>query len=667
MDAARWGARNGAGRAALAGAVALAASLIAPALASATIGALAQKAAAAGCISAVMVSGCADGRGLVAASDVALSPDGRQAYTAAGGSSGSGDGGGVAIFDRDPATGALTQKPGTKGCISAAGGDCATATAVTRVGDVTVSPDGHNVYVVAGGSAESSIAIFDRDGATGELTQKPGVAGCVSEDGTGGGCTDARAMQAPGRVAISPDGTSAYVSSGTPASPAGAVAVFDRDPATGALTQKDGTAGCVSEDGSGGTCEDGRGLARAISIAISPDGDSVYAVTYFNGVAIFDRDPDSGVLTQKAGQAGCITVYGSDDCALRKGMLLAQAMTVSDDGASAYLAAGAALAIFDRDEETGELTQKDGTAGCISSDGTGDGFTEGQCAVARGMRGVVGVATSADGLSAYVAAFDGGGPGGGVAVFDRDADSGALTQKPGTAGCVGDATSEDGCAEGRGLAGTGRVALSPDGANLYGVAATLDGGTLSVFDRDVTPPRPPPPAPPAAPPPPPPPPPAAPPPPPPPAPAPSPVAPPQPGCAVAGAVAIGTDAGETRVGTAGADVVFGLGGADVLRGLAGRDCLYGQGGDDRIDGGPGDDLLSGGDGADHLTDREGRDVLTGGRGADRIDARDASRGGRRRGDVVRCGAGRDVVLADRLDRVADDCERVRRRSLPAPS
>jgi hypothetical protein len=47
-----------------------------------------------------------------------------------------------------------------------------------------------------------------------------------------------------------------------------------------------------------------------------------------------------------------------------------------------------------------------------------------------------------------------------------------------------------------------------------------------------------------------------------------------------------------------------------------------------------------------------------------IDARDASAGDRRRPDVVRCGRGRDEVLADAADRVARDGERVKRRRAP---
>jgi Tol biopolymer transport system component len=163
---------------------------------------------------------------------------------------------------------------------------------------------------------------------------------------------------------------------------------------------------------------------------------------------------------------------------------------------------------------------------------------------------------------------------------------------------------------------------------------------------------------------------------------------PQPGCPLRGTQIVGTPRADRRSGTAGTDILFGLGGNDVLRTLAGSDCafggngndrlfggagddrafgqagndrLLGERGNDRLDGGPGNDLLDGGAGADRLTDTRGRDRFAGGSGADRISARDRPRADRRRADVVRCGPGRDVAFVDRADRVARDCEQVRRR------
>jgi Ca2+-binding RTX toxin-like protein len=95
--------------------------------------------------------------------------------------------------------------------------------------------------------------------------------------------------------------------------------------------------------------------------------------------------------------------------------------------------------------------------------------------------------------------------------------------------------------------------------------------------------------------------------------------------------------------------------ADRLVGTARRDTLRGLGGPDTILGLAGDDLLDGGSGNDTLVGGSGRDVLLGRSGNDVLSVRDGRR------DRVACGAGRDRVIADRLDVVARDCERVARR------
>ncbi len=82
--------------------------------------------------------------------------------------------------------------------------------------------------------------------------------------------------------------------------------------------------------------------------------------------------------------------------------------------------------------------------------------------------------------------------------------------------------------------------------------------------------------------------------------------------------------------------------ADALNGTPTADAIRGNGGDDRLAGRGGADFLEGG---------AGRDFVDGGAGADRIGVHlDGAR------DDVRCGSGRDVVVAERIDRVAADCE-----------
>jgi len=100
-------------------------------------------------------------------------------------------------------------------------------------------------------------------------------------------------------------------------------------------------------------------------------------------------------------------------------------------------------------------------------------------------------------------------------------------------------------------------------------------------------------------------------------------------------------------GAAQAARIVGTGANDRLVGTARADTLLGRGGRDRLLGNGGTDFLSGG---------PGRDTTDGGPGADRIAVEyDGAR------DVVRCGAGADIVNADLNDAVARDCELVGRR------
>jgi len=162
---------------------------------------------------------------------VIVSADGKNVYAAS-----SFDG--LLIFDRDPDDGLLTPKPGEQGCVVArrrAG--CMRATALAAPTGVSLSSDGRDLYVASGINQGNALVSFDRDPASGTLTQKPGRAGCVSQSGTGGKCVRGRALREPStsgeasptdplvqptlRVTVTPDGRSVYLSGDT-------VAVFDR-------------------------------------------------------------------------------------------------------------------------------------------------------------------------------------------------------------------------------------------------------------------------------------------------------------------------------------------------------------------------------------------------------------------------------------------------------
>jgi Ca2+-binding RTX toxin-like protein len=108
------------------------------------------------------------------------------------------------------------------------------------------------------------------------------------------------------------------------------------------------------------------------------------------------------------------------------------------------------------------------------------------------------------------------------------------------------------------------------------------------------------------------------------------------------------------IGGRGNDVIRG-GRAGLFIGGRGNDVITGgRLGDIILSGGAGADRIAGERGSDRIEGGRGRDLLLGGRGRDVILARDSSR------DMVRCGAGRDRVRADRKDRLRG-CEVIRRR------
>jgi 6-phosphogluconolactonase (cycloisomerase 2 family) len=412
----------------------------------------------AGCVSESGSGGtCADGKALVGPRGAALSPDGKNVYVTSVS--------GVAAFNRSPTTGALTQLPGTAGCVSEDGsaGECADGNAVGGASGVAVSADGKNVYVV--GSSDA-VAVFARNATSGALTQLAGTAGCVSQTGSGGACVDGKALDFAFSVAVSADGKSVYVASRQ----SNAVAVFARNTTTGALTQLAGTAGCVSETGNGGACADGKALRIANSVALSDDDKHVYAASGdSDAVAIFRRNATTGALAQlvgPTGKAGCVSETGSaGECADGKALDGARSVAVSAGGANVYVASGEpsdAVAVFGRDPTSGVLTQLVGPAnkaGCVSETGSG-----GTCANGKALDNANWVAVSPDGQSVYVASTLGSNA---VAVFRRFTPSGWVEQLAGTAGCISETGSGGTCADGKALDFAFSVAVSPDGQSVY--------------------------------------------------------------------------------------------------------------------------------------------------------------------------------------------------------
>jgi len=369
-----------------------------------TTGTLSQLPGPEGCISADGSGGqCAAGRALDYSLSMALSPNGKQLYVASYYSSS------VAVLTRDRRTGALTQLPGPEGCISAdgSGGQCASGRALLMPRSVAISPNGRHVYVASGDGY--GVAVLQRNSLTGALTQLPGPEGCISAGGMGG-CSSGRALDFPWSVALSKDAKHVYVASFY----SNAVAVLQRNPTTGALTQRPGPEGCIGS--SGLQCTDGRALVEPRSVTVSPDGKHVYAASGSQDtIAVLQRDPTTGALTQLPGPEGCINAYGSGACARVRALDLPTSVAFSKDGKNVYVASyyGNAVAVLQREPTSGGLTQRDGVEGCIGEVVIDDQCTDPGCNTdygctdGRALRDLVSVAVSKDGKQVYaVSAFN---------------------------------------------------------------------------------------------------------------------------------------------------------------------------------------------------------------------------------------------------------------------
>ena len=432
--------------------------------AAAPTGRLVQPKGTAGCIHKRGTNRCARGRAVSSPEDIAISPDGRNAYVAAYGSQG------IAVFRRARRTGYLEQLPGRRGCLRHEGGEfCRAGRAMGGPVSIAVSPDGSNVYVASAGS--DALSIFRRNPRTGVLTQLSGGSGCVSQR-PGGGCVVGRALNEPTSVAVSPDGAHVYVAGRR--FPSG-VAVFDRA-ADGSLTQPAGPAGCVAHRGAS-DCGTARALASPEEVAVSPDSRFVLvAAMRSSAVSVLAQGPEG--LTQAEGAAGCIANGGgSEGCAAGRGLAGPVDLAVTRDGRNVYTASsiGDAVAILRRDRATGVLSQEAGRVGCISQGGGG-----GRCIRGRALDEVWGVAVSPDGRNVY-----------GVSAkvnmlgaMARDRSTGRLSQLPGRHGCfIRGRGGLFGCLEGRGLTVAVAVTVSRDGRNVYVTSEDTYLGSIAIFRR----------------------------------------------------------------------------------------------------------------------------------------------------------------------------------------
>jgi 6-phosphogluconolactonase (cycloisomerase 2 family) len=383
--------------------------------------------------------------------------------------------------------GALAQFSGLAGCWSEDGGECSNGTALRAPTDVVATRDAKSVYVSTDDywTDSAGIAAFSRNTTSGALTQLSGTSGCLSNDGTAGQCRNGKALYGITEMVVSPDSKHVYTAGYDN------IGAFSRNTTSGVLTNLSGLNGCFSKDGTTynddveyGTIQcrqwRGAGYTSISGITMSPDGKFLYAHfgDYSGGaIMVFSRDTTTGVLTQVAGTAGCINMDATEGC--RQFTLFdvngAEDVVITPDGKNAYVAGYVDLMLFTRSVTTGALTPIT-TGGCFNEDGARG------CVASVGMEYADRVAVSPDNKHVYVGQTDDFW--GAIAVFQRNATTGTLSQPDGRQKCVRheDSYASRLCPPLSSFADTAHMMFSKDGGTLH------TGGYYgqAVFTRDAT-------------------------------------------------------------------------------------------------------------------------------------------------------------------------------------
>ena len=225
----------------------------------------------------------------------------------------------VTAFSRTPATGALA-------LVDTETDDVSGTLGLLDLERSIVSPDGKNVYVSS--PATDNIAVFSRNTSSGVLTWMARI-----KDGDG--LVDG--LHAAKGLALDPTGAYLYVAGSSD----NAIAIFTRNPSTGALTYHS-----LLQDGVGGL----DWLDGPQVLVVSPAGDRLYLVSEDDNVlVIFSRDPATGLLAYLDH-----VLYVADWDA---GLGPHESLALSADGHSLYVTStnDESVALFQRHPSTGEL------------------------------------------------------------------------------------------------------------------------------------------------------------------------------------------------------------------------------------------------------------------------------------------------------------------------
>jgi DNA-binding beta-propeller fold protein YncE len=386
--------------------------------------------------------------------------------------------------------------PGAEGCLRDPGQepvtdqDCpGTTLGLTGPQAVAVTADGGNVYV----AAEGGVAALARDRATGALRPalSPSPRACIAITTNSRCATNDGALSGADALAISRDDRFVYVGA-VNAATVGAfarqghgvlvpLAQSVRGPARGKRHHSIPYFGCVSGIPLAGTSQPRcgahiQGLNGVAALVVSPDGRSVYAVSYGlapgeDSLITLRRDPRTGGLRPLPRKGSCVQSLPGRGCPALAGLEGATAITISPDGRFVYVASELSGAVrgFLRNRSTGALTPLYGRGGCISSGKLAAPDLRCEVALPQ-LAGARSLALSPDGRELYVAAFDPGA----VVVLRRNPRSGRMAVGP--ADCL-QAEPDASCPLGLPfLRGASALAMGEHGSAVY--AISVGGNSL---------------------------------------------------------------------------------------------------------------------------------------------------------------------------------------------
>jgi DNA-binding beta-propeller fold protein YncE len=330
-----------------------------------------------------------------------------------------------------------------------------------------------------------------------------GSGGCLvapeaksAESGTNT-CGEGKGLFGAAAVAVSPDGSNVYVASGTAgataASSFGAIAVLKRDAASGAIAEtscvsSDGTDG---RDGASGACTQSSALLGADGVTVSPDGSTVYVTASGSGsVVAFARNQESGALTR----LGCfqLTRPIGSACVQSNIFTTAGAILTSAAGNALYVAErkqGAISTLSPQPAEVvaGAATPPAPTLNSLFTATIPTKFFANPCVAVNDLDGACTLGIATQGIEGLVLSPDGqqlyavAAGSDAVDTFTHDA-NGVLTET----GCLKASPPPGLCGASRLLESPTSLAVSPDGQDVYVGDESEDRGRIDVLARNPT-------------------------------------------------------------------------------------------------------------------------------------------------------------------------------------